>query len=188
MRWLIIAVAALALLPVSALAGPFSKKSPDEQRAELREMGEEVLSDLYEQKPGVQEEIQSAVGYAAFDSLGMKILLVATERGKGIAHDNRSGEDIFMKMFSGGVGIGAGISDFRVVFVFHNASTFDDFLETGWDFGAEVEGTAKTKDKGVTGTAADVTSNVSVYQFTKAGLALEVTLGGTKFWKDDDLN
>ncbi len=30
--------------------------------------------------------------------------------------------------------------------------------------------------------------DVTVYQMTEKGLALQVTLQGTKYWQDDDLN
>jgi len=30
--------------------------------------------------------------------------------------------------------------------------------------------------------------NVTVYQMTDKGVALQATLQGTKYWKDDDLN
>ena len=37
-------------------------------------------------------------------------------------------------------------------------------------------------------TAIGLNEGVSVYQLTDKGLALQVTLQGTKYWKDDDLN
>ena len=36
--------------------------------------------------------------------------------------------------------------------------------------------------------AAEVAPGVWVYQITKNGVALQVTLQGTKYYKDDDLN
>jgi hypothetical protein len=29
---------------------------------------------------------------------------------------------------------------------------------------------------------------MEIYQFTEAGIALQATLAGTKYWKDKDLN
>ena len=48
---------------------------------------------------------------------------------------------------------------------------------------------AKSDDKGaaVSG-AVTVMPGVEVYQLTKNGVALQVTLQGTKYWKDRDLN
>jgi hypothetical protein len=36
--------------------------------------------------------------------------------------------------------------------------------------------------------AATVVEGVSIYQLTENGLALQATLQGTKYYKDDDLN
>ena len=33
-----------------------------------------------------------------------------------------------------------------------------------------------------------VIDNITIYQLTKTGLALQVTVKGTKYWKDDELN
>jgi hypothetical protein len=46
---------------------------------------------------------------------------------------------------------------------------------------------AKTKDDG-SAAGATVMPGMEVYQFTKAGLALQTTVQGTKFWPDDSLN
>ncbi len=48
---------------------------------------------------------------------------------------------------------------------------------------------AKSGDKGVeTEAAATVVDGVSLYQLTEAGIALQATLQGTKYYKDEDLN
>ena len=36
--------------------------------------------------------------------------------------------------------------------------------------------------------AATIVPGVQIYQMTEAGLALQATLQGTKYWKDDELN
>jgi len=36
--------------------------------------------------------------------------------------------------------------------------------------------------------AATVVSGVKIYQMTDTGIALQATLQGTKYWKNDDLN
>ena len=148
-------------------------ETPEEQRAEIRAHAEEVLAELYEAKPGTREEVANAVGYAVFDSWGLKIFVTSTERGKGLAYDNASGKTTYMKMFSGGVGLGIGITKFKVIMVFHTREKFDKFVAEGWDFSGEVEASAKTSESGASAGGAGSFSNVSVYQFTKKGLALE---------------
>ena len=164
------------------------KESVEEQRTEIRERVDKILADLYKAKPETQEEIENAVGYAAFGSWGFKLFVTGSERGKGLAHENATDKDTYMKMFSGGLGLGVGVTKFSVVMVFHTREKFDDFVAEGWDFSGEVEASAKTSDKGGTAGGADSFGNVSVYQFTEKGLALEATLSGTRYWQNDKLN
>ena len=46
----------------------------------------------------------------------------------------------------------------------------------------------KAGDKGGAVGAEASVDDVTIYQFTEAGLALQATLKGTKFWLDKDLN
>ena len=94
-----------------------------------------------------------------------------------------------MRMFSAGGGLGLGVKDFALIFIFHTQAAMDQFREEGWDFSGQADATAESDDKGGGAeVAATVMPGTSIYQLTDAGLALQATLKGTKFWKDDDLN
>ena len=94
-----------------------------------------------------------------------------------------------MRMFSVGGGFGMGIKDFRVVFVFHTKNAYENFLDKGWDFAGQGDAAGKVGDKGDSiELAATIVDGVSMYQLTENGLALQVTLQGTKYYKDKDLN
>ncbi|MEM6474155.1 MAG: YSC84-related protein, partial [Planctomycetota bacterium] len=108
--------------------------------------------------------------------------------GFGVIRDNRTGTDTYMKMGEVGVGLGAGVKDYRIVMVFHDAETMSDFVEKGWSFGAQADAAAKASDKGAAAGAEAILDGVTVYQITETGLALQATIKGTKFWKDDELN
>ncbi len=182
-----------ALLPMSVNAGLFNKDSAEEQRAEVQEIREKTLARLYKEKPETEEMIAKAEGYAVFSNTGINLLLVSTANGKGLAHDNKSGKDIYMNMFSAGGGLGAGIKKFSAVFVFHDRSAFEQFVDTGWNFTGQADAAATTDaeeeaEAGALETAVGLSEGVSVYQLTDKGLALQVTLQGTKYWKNDDLN
>jgi lipid-binding SYLF domain-containing protein len=180
--------ALLLTLPMSSMA-LFGGDDPEKERKELQEARQEALNRLYKDKPAARAEIEQARGYAVFSSIGINVLLVSTERGGGIAHDNRDGKETYMKMFSAGGGIGMGIKDFSVVFIFHTVAALEKFLDAGWDFSGQADAQAKSEDKGMgKEAAATVMPGTTIYQMTDAGLALQATLQGTKFWKDDDLN
>lgn len=178
----------LLTTPLSSYA-LFGEDSPAEQRAELQDARSAALKKLYAEKPQAKSMLASAKGYAVFSSIGINVLLVSTERGGGILRDNRSGKDTYMKMFSAGGGIGMGVKDFSVIFVFHTEEALREFQTEGWDFAGKAEAGAESGDKGAgTEQAITVVPGTTIYQLTDAGVALQATLQGTKFWADEDLN
>lgn len=167
--------------------------TPDEERAEILEMREKALAQLYEEEPETKAMIEKSEGYAVFSNLGVNVLLLSTGRGKGVAHDNVSGKDTYMKMLSVGGGIGLGVKGFRGVFIFHTRDAFDRFVDKGWDFSGQADAAATSdadddKQAGAMDAVVKVGKGVTVYQMTKKGLALQATLQGTKYWKDSKLN
>lgn len=92
-------------------------------------------------------------------------------------------------MVSAGAGLGMGVKDYRVVFAFETERALKNFLDSGWSGSGQADAAAKTeKSGGVYSGATMVEQGVWVYQITKKGLALQLTLQGTKYYKDDDLN
>lgn len=173
-----------AFLPVQANA-----ETPAVKRAEIRKMRSKTLAKLYRIHPAARANINSAYGYAVFSNVGINLILLSAAGGSGVAHDNRTGRDIYMKMVSGGVGFGLGVKDFRGVFVFHNHKAFRQFVNSGWEATAQADAAAKSGDKGGAAAGAiTVADGVDLYQITENGLALQATIQGTKYYKDDDLN
>jgi lipid-binding SYLF domain-containing protein len=186
-----IALIGTATLAPLALAQDAKKEAnaKTEKRAAIRKESQATLAKLYKAQPGAKAAIQKAAGYAAFDNFGMNLFVISTASGKGIVVDKASKKETFMKMLSGGVGLGLGAKDFRVVFVFENKKALNDFLNSGWDADAHAEASAKSGQKGGAYEGAiSVAPGVWVYQLTETGLALQATLQGTKYSKDDKLN
>lgn len=183
-RPIITALVALMIAAPAALADKTEKR-----RTKILEMREEVLERLYEDRPETRLEIKNSVGYAVFSNVGVNVIFVSGGGGKGIAKNQVTGEETYMRMGSVGVGLGLGIKDFRAVFVFHDQKTFDDFVQKGWDFSGEADAAANSEDKGgeLSG-ATTLSSKVNVYQYNKAGISLQATLRGTKYWQDKKLN
>src|SRR3954470_14843828 len=176
------------LLLLFAFAGASFAESPGAKKAEIRKMRSETLAKLYKHQPRAKARVARAYGYAVFSNVGVNVLLISVGGGRGLAHDNKSGRDIYMKMISGGVGPGLGVKDFRGVFVFENQRAFRKFVEEGWEGGAQANAVAKAGGRGGDAEAVvTVAPGVKFYQLTETGLALEATLQGTKYFKDDDL-
>jgi len=188
-RLSVLFIAAISFFLLSGFLGIGDDQTPEEARAEIITMRSTTLNDLYQLAPQSKKEIQAAAGYAVFSNFGMNIFLISTANGAGIAHNNKTGKDIYMNMFSGGAGIGLGIKKFRGVFVFDNQQTFNDFVNTGWQAGAQADAAAQHDDEGAALAASlDVAPGVKLYQITDDGLALQATIQGTKYWKDEELN
>lgn len=180
--------AVLLAAPMSSYA-LFGKDDPDEERKELQDERSAALKKLYAEKPQTKNQLASAKGYAVFSSIGINVFLVSTERGGGILRDNRTGKDTYMQMFSAGGGIGMGVKDFSVIFVFHTEKALEEFQTEGWDFAGKADAGAESGGKGAgTEQAITVVPGTTIYQLTEAGIALQATLQGTKFWADEDLN
>jgi lipid-binding SYLF domain-containing protein len=164
-------------------------ETSSEKRAEVQKMRADTLAELYKVHPPAKARIQQSEGYAVFSNVGVNLILLSAAGGWGVAHDNKTGQDIYMKMVSGGVGLGLGVKDFRGVFVFSTREAFKNFTESGWEAGAQADAAAKSGNKGgaVAG-AVTVAPGVDLYQITEQGLALQATIQGTKYYRDEDLN
>jgi lipid-binding SYLF domain-containing protein len=175
------------ILLVSGLAT--AKDSPDKKREKTRKMAAQTLQELYKLQPTAQAAIQKSAGYAVFNNMGTNILLLSTARGAGIAVSSKNKQETFMKMISAGAGLGIGVKDYRVIFVFETDDALEHFLNSGWSGSGQADAAAKAGEKGgAYSGAVEVEPGVWVYQITKNGLALQLTLQGTKYYKDDDLN
>ena len=179
----------LSLILVSLTACATNRaSSPAEKRQSIQQMKSEVLQDLYVIKPDVRSQISSAPGYAVFSNANINLLIASFGGGYGVVHNNRNGQDTYMKMGEVGLGLGLGAKDFRAIFVFHTADSLRRFVEDGWALGAQADVAAKADDKGAAASGELTVDNITIYQITETGLALQATIKGTKYWKDEKLN
>ena len=177
----------LFVLCIAIANGPVAAN--EKERNEIRKNVKQTLSELYEIEPSAKPAIKKAAGYAVFNNTGMKIFVAGGGRGKGLAVENSSGKETFMKMVEVQAGFGMGIKKFDVIFVFENSTVLNEFVESGWQFGGQATAAAKSEEEGeaIAG-AVSVSPGIWIYQLTDKGLALELTAKGTKYFKDDELN
>jgi lipid-binding SYLF domain-containing protein len=179
----------VSVVIVALLFASVSRADDEGDRQKIRKMAAQTLQDLYKLEPPAQAAVQKAAGYAVFNNTGTNVLLLSTARGKGLAVNSQTKQETFMKMASVGGGLGVGVKDYRVIFIFADDKALDQFLNSGWSGSAQTDAAAKAGSKGdAYSGAVEVNPGVWVYQITKNGLALQVTLQGTKYYKDDDLN
>jgi len=172
-----------------AFSGPALAASKQESQADVKQAAQKALDALYKAQPSARKAVESAAGYAAFSNFGMKILVAGGGSGKGIAVNNKTKAVTYMKMAEVQAGLGFGVKKFQLVWVFENDKALNDFINSGWEFGAQATAAAKAGDKGASYQGAvAVGPGVWLYQLTGDGLAVELTAKGTKYYKDKDLN
>ena len=161
----------------------------EQNQAEVRKTVNDTLNRLYKLQPTSKGVIEKAAGYAVFSNFGMKVFFAGGGSGKGIAVQNATKKETFMKMLEAQAGLGMGVKKFRLVWVFQTEEALSSFVNSGWELGSQATVGAQYDDKGggVAGAIA-ISKGVWLYQITDDGLAVELTAKGTKYYKDDDLN
>jgi lipid-binding SYLF domain-containing protein len=119
----------------------------------------------------------------------MKLLVAGGGKGEGVAVDNRTKQETFMKMVELQAGLGFGIKKFRLVWLFETPQALDNFVNSGWELGGQSTAAAQVRGQGAWAAGAiSISPGVWVYQLTDSGLALELTANGTKYFRDSELN
>jgi lipid-binding SYLF domain-containing protein len=185
---LIAATSLLAILAACTTTG-MTRGTPDSRRQAIQEMRQEVQAELYSIKPDTRGQIADASGYAVFSNTNINLILASFGGGIGVVRSNANNADTYMRMGEVGIGIGAGVKDFRAVFVFHNAQALECFMDVGISVGGgQADAAAKAGDLGAAVGGEAIVDNITVYQLTQNGLALQATVKGTRYWQDADLN
>ncbi len=177
----------LALLGACTATG-LTARDPEVRRQAILDMRNEVLTELYAMRPDTEAQIFDAVGFAVFSNADISLLITSVGGGVGVVRNNRSGEDVFLRMGEVGVGLGAGVTDVRLVMVFHSSDALNRFTEAGFTFGSDIDAAARAGELGAAIGAEAIADNVTVYQITESGLALQASLQAARYWWDPDLN
>lgn len=158
-------------------------------RHQVREMAQDALATLYEVAPGTRRAIERAAGYAVFSTFGVKLFFAGGTTGKGVVVNERTTRQTFMKMVQVQGGLGFGVNKNRLIFVFTTERALRNFIDVGWEFGAQANLSATASGEGgMFSGAASLAPDMYVFQLSETGLSATVTVSGTKFFKDPDLN
>jgi hypothetical protein len=88
--------AALVCAVALTVFGQDTKK--EKQQQDVRDSAHKTLQELYKAEPNAKAAVKHSAGYAVFNNLGVKILVAGSGNGKGIAVDNKTKKETFMKM------------------------------------------------------------------------------------------
>ena len=187
------AVLAISVATGSAIAEDAVKAGNDENaraaelaalRKEIDAESQEALDELLQSHEGARTLYQDAKGYAVFRAAKAGLILTGGG-GTGVAVDKQTGERTYMRMGTGGVGVGAGVQKFRLIVLFESADVLQRFVDGGWDSAVSAQAAA---GKAGTNAASSFADGIAVYQLTDKGLMAQADLTGTRFWASDELN
>lgn len=186
---MILCAAMLVLSLALATRAPAASSEKDEMKAkhkieEIDLTAEQTLQALFEKSSTAKELFDKARGYAVFDNLKLAFG-VSGGAGSGVAVDRKTGKKTYMRMGTGGIGLGLGGQKYQVVFLFEAQKPFEDFVEKGWKADAAANAAVWTEGINV---QAQFVHGLAVYQLNDKGLMLQADISGTKFWKDKNLN
>lgn len=181
--------AAAALVAMTMISAGALASSPDEQRQEIDRAAQQTLEALYAQQPSARRAIAESAGYAVFSDMSTKIFFAGGGGGKGVAVDRESGQRTFMMMVSVSAGLGMGISKTHLIWVFDTRAAYENFVNVGVELGADANLQVNPGEGGgLYDGAVEASPGAWLYQLSDAGLALELTVQGTKYFKDPELN
>ena len=148
---LVLSLAFMVSTPVlagEAKADKEKQAKAEKERQEIRKVSKDILAQLYKAQPSAKAAIDKAAGYAVFSNFGMKIFVAGSGTGKGVAVDNKTKKETFMKMVELQAGLGFGVKKFSLVWVFETPETLATFVNSGWELGGQTSVAAKAGDKG----------------------------------------
>ncbi len=171
--------------PAPAAPKPLDRAAAVAKAERIDSMAESTLDEILEAHPRARELHGQAYGCAVFQVVKVAIGITGGG-GEGVAvAKQHTDEPTYMKMGTGGIGIGLGGQKYRVLFLFEDKAAFDEFVRDGWD--ADAEANAAAGNEGAN-KAASFSNGVVMFQVTDKGLLANADLSGTKYWADDELN
>jgi lipid-binding SYLF domain-containing protein len=156
----------------------------ESKRLKIDEMADAVLEQVKNSNWKADELFESAFGWAAFDNLKIAFL-ISGGGGNGVAIEKGTGKRTYMKMGTGGIGVGIGAQSYQVLFFFQDERTFTNFVKKGWKADASAQAAAGTDGANAT---TGFVNGIAVWQVTEKGLMASADISGTRYWKNKKLN
>jgi lipid-binding SYLF domain-containing protein len=153
------------------------------RRQEIIAMSKSTIADMREDE-SFEALLDDAYGHAVFDTTKGGFIVTGAG-GTGVAMRKSGGDPVYMHMGAGGVGLGAGLENYKLVVLFENEEVYKDFIDGAWTAGASAQAAAGRDGAAVVG---KFVNGVAVYHLTDKGVIAQADVTGVKFWPSDRLN
>lgn len=176
--------AALILMSFFVLTAALAQDGAEMRRQEIDQKAASSLEELFGERANARALYDQAVGYAVFTATKAGFV-VSGGRGTGVAVNRQTGSKTYMRMITGGFGLGIGAQKYDLILLFQTEGRLNEFLNGSWDANASAQAAAGTDGVGV---ATTFINGVAVYQVTDTGLMAWADVSGTRFRVIRDLN
>jgi lipid-binding SYLF domain-containing protein len=154
-----------------------------ERRQDILDMSKNAIAELRKDSSAA-ELVDDAYGHAVFDTTKGGFLVTGAG-GTGVAMRKNGSNPIYMHMGAGGVGLGAGLENYKFIILFENEDIYERFIDGEWSAGASAQAAAGRDGAAVVGR---FNNGVAVYHITDKGLIAQADVTGVRFWPSDRLN
>jgi lipid-binding SYLF domain-containing protein len=176
-------VAMLMALSLGTAVAQEATSEAAQRRQEIDASAQATLDELLKTHPAAKDLYGRAVGYAVFTATKAGFI-VSGGSGTGVAVDKSTGQRTYMRMGTGGIGLGIGAQRYSLVVLFETAEHLSKFVAGGWDSSVAAEAAAAKEGVNARSSFMD---GVAYYQITDKGLMAHADISGTKFWVIEDL-
>jgi lipid-binding SYLF domain-containing protein len=184
----IVVLGAFALAPLTYAQQVASGDSAGQSDAQERlvHMAQQTVQQLTEKNAAAKALWDKAYGYAVFDTTKGG-LIVTGIGGTGVALPKSGSMDqaVFMHVGGAGIGLSAGLSNYKLILIIEDQQTFDKFVHGTWNASASASAAA-----GESGTSSEsrFVDGVRAFRVTDGGLMATADVSAMKFWPSEELN
>ncbi len=178
----------IGALMLSFAAGSAFAADKAAKQAEIMKNTNAALEKFYAAKPELKADVAKAPGYAVFTTYGLSFI-VGGSGGAGVVHDNKTRKATYMSIAGASAGFQLGAAQNDLLLIFKTDKVMNSFIDHGWGVGAGAGVAAGAEGKSVGGgEGSSVMNDINSFTLTKNGLQAGIAIGGSKAWKDAELN
>ena len=169
-------VIAMTIVMVALTMTPGCSTTPKaEDQGKVLDNSREAMDWFTSNVSGLDRQLGSSAGYIVYPGVGQYGLLIGGGKfGQGVVYNNQNQQVGWAYLNAASAGLQVGGQGFKMLVVFQNSSTMDEFMEN--KLTGDVGATIVAADAGKAG-AASFTNGVAVYQGAQTGLMAGASVG-----------